>query len=178
MMSTTETTKTTEVREVTLKELVSAFDRKYVNITPLDHYGISINMRKATLEMEEDEHTELYFVSRDDENRVTASICIDENSIENIEKCGDGTYTIHFSFCITSIDISECKTEDDELLLVGDLESEKGDMIRIEKDESICEMYIDETSSDLTTVDEDGLTEVSSIGFISEDQSFPVWRSN
>lgn len=166
MMNTTETTNTTEV---TLKELVSVFDGKYVNISPSDHYGISINMRKATLEMEENERTELYLVSRDDENRVTASICIDEDSIENIEKCGDGTYTIHFSFCITSIDISECKTEDDELLLVGDLESEEGDMIQIEKAESICEMFVDETSSDPTTVDEDGLTEVSSIGFISED---------
>ncbi|MXP76255.1 hypothetical protein GN277_12875 [Lachnospiraceae bacterium WCA-9-b2] len=103
MMNTTEAT---ETREVTVKELVAAFKGKYINVSPMDHYGISINMQKATLELEEDDCSELYLVSRDEENRVTASICIDEDSIENIEKY-DGTYTLNFAFCMTSVDISE-----------------------------------------------------------------------
>lgn len=109
MMNTTEAT---ETREVTVKELVAAFKGKYVNISPSDHYGISINMQKATLELEEDDCSELYLVSRDEENRVTASICIDEDSIENIEKY-DGTYTLNFAFCMTSVDISEQKEVED-----------------------------------------------------------------
>lgn len=94
------------VKEVTVKELIVAFEGKHVNISPMDHYGISINMRRATLKLE-DEKPELWLVSRDEENRVTASICIDEDSIESIEEYEDGRYVIHFSLNMTSIDISE-----------------------------------------------------------------------
>ncbi|MEY8410496.1 hypothetical protein AALB51_04515 [Lachnospiraceae bacterium 62-26] len=169
MMNTTEVTKATQTTEVTIKELVAAFKGKYANISPSDHYGISINMQKATLELEEDDCSELYLVSRDEENRVMASICIDEDSVESIEKYEDGTYTLNFSFCMTSIDISECKTGDKGLLLVGDLKSEEGDIIQIHKDEDMGEMYIDEISNNSTNVEEDGLIEVSDIGFVSED---------
>lgn len=165
MMNTTEAT---EVREVTLKELVSALEGKYVNVSPSDHYGISINMQKATLELEEDDYSELYLVSRDEEDRVTASICIDEDSIESIEKFGD-TYTINFSFCMTSIDISEHKTGEEELIPIGDLESQEEDIIEVCKDKGIEEMYVDETSNDSTIVEENGLIEVSEIKFVRED---------
>ena len=74
-------TESTESREVTVKELVAAFDGKYVNVSPLDHYGIAIEIHKGTIEFEDDLKPELYLVSRDDEDRVTASICIDEDSI-------------------------------------------------------------------------------------------------
>lgn len=102
-------TESTESREVTVKELVAAFDGKYVNVSPMDHYGISIEIHKGTIEFEDDLKPELYLVSRDDEDRVTASICIDEDSIESIEEYG-GTYTLNFAFCMTSIEISEYKT--------------------------------------------------------------------
>ena len=75
-------TESTESREVTVKELVAAFDGKYVNVSPLDHYGIAIEIHKGT---------------------------IDEDSIESIEEYG-GTYTLNFAFCMTSIEISEYKT--------------------------------------------------------------------
>lgn len=65
-------------------------------------------MQKATLELEEGDCSGLYLVSRDEENRVTASICIDEDSIESIEKYDDA-YTINFTFYMTSVDISEQK---------------------------------------------------------------------
>lgn len=119
MMNTTKTT------EVTVKELVSAFKGRYANISPSDHYGISIDMQYATLELKENEHTELYFVTRDIKNRVITSICIDEDSIENIEKSGD-TYTIHFSFCMTSVEIVKVEIVDliDEENLVIEPSSE------------------------------------------------------
>lgn len=95
-----------EVREITVKELVESFKGKHVNISPMDHYGISIDMKKATLELEDDK-SELWFVLRDDEDKVTTSICIDEDSIETIEEYEDDTYAIHFSLNMTSVDISE-----------------------------------------------------------------------
>ena len=102
-------TESTESREVTVKELVAAFDGKYVNVSPLDHYGIAIEIHKGTIEFEDDLKPELYLVSRDSEDNVTGSICIDEDSIESIEEYG-GTYTLNFSFCMTSVDISDYRT--------------------------------------------------------------------
>ena len=99
---------TTETREITLEELLKAFKGKYVDIDPVDHYGITINMYRATLEQEESDN-ELYFVSRDDEDRVTGSVCISEDAIESIEEY-NGKYTINFSLNMTSVDISEYKT--------------------------------------------------------------------
>ena len=104
-------TESTESREVTVKELVAAFDGKYVNVSPLDHYGIAIEIHKGTIEFEDDLKPELYLVSRDDEDRVTASICIDEDSIESIEKYDD-VYTINFTFYMTSVDIVKVEIDD------------------------------------------------------------------
>ena len=158
------------MREITAEELAKVFEGKYVNVSPMDHYGITIEMHKGTIEFEDDLRPELYFVSRDDENNVTSSICIDESSIESIEKHEDGTYVIHFSFCMTSINISEYKFEDEELTLIGKFVDEEGNNIQICKDEGIDEMYIDEKSNDPTIVeDEEELIEVSEIGFVSED---------
>lgn len=96
----------TTVKEVSTQELVSVFKGKYVNISPTDRYGISINMYHATLEYEE-ENNELWIVSRDNDDKVISSICIDEDSIENIEVYEDGTYIISFALNMTSVDISE-----------------------------------------------------------------------
>lgn len=102
---------TTESREVTLHELVAAFEGKFVNIIPDDRYGISITMTRAAIEYEEN-GSELWFVNRDSENRVTSSICIDEDSIEGIETY-DGSYTLKFSLCMTSVSVSEYKTHEE-----------------------------------------------------------------
>ena len=45
---------TTETREVSMKELVQAFKGKYVNVSSTDHYGISIEMTRGTIEYEDD----------------------------------------------------------------------------------------------------------------------------
>ena len=127
-MNTTQTTEVTQTWEVTIKELVAAFKGKYVNISPSDHYGISINMQKATLELEEGDCSELYLVSRDEENRVIASICIDEDSIESIEKYDD-VYTINFTFYMTSVDI--VKVEIDDLIDEEDLVIEPSSELKL-----------------------------------------------
>lgn len=100
---------TTEPKEATIQELVSIFEGKHVDVSPSDHYGISISIKNATLEFEDDE-SELYLVSRDSENRVTGSICIAEDSIDSIERYDDGTYTVNFTLDMTGIDISEYKS--------------------------------------------------------------------
>lgn len=99
---------TTNTREVTPKELAQRFEGKYVNIEPYDRYGMSITMRRATIEYEED-GSELWFVSRDNENRVTGSVCFDESSIESIETDDNNSFTMEFIFDMTGVDISEYK---------------------------------------------------------------------
>lgn len=105
---TNKANQTTEPKEVTVHELVAAFEGKHVNIIPDDHYGISITMTKATIEYEED-RSELWFVSRDNENRVTGSVCFDESSIESIETDDNNSFTVEFIFDMTGVDISEYK---------------------------------------------------------------------
>lgn len=102
-------TNATETREVTIKELVAAFEGKHVNVSSTDHYGLSIEVHKGTVEYEDDLKPELYLVNRDKENNVTGSICIDGESIESIEEC-NGTYTISFALDMADIDVSEYKT--------------------------------------------------------------------
>lgn len=99
----------TETNNVTLQELATAFKGKYVSVFPSDHYGISIEMTRGTIEYEDGLKPELWLVSRDGENNVTGSICIDEESIESIEGY-NGTYTITFTLCMADIDISEHKS--------------------------------------------------------------------
>lgn len=101
--------KTTETKTVSIKELPEIFKGKYVRISSVDHYGIAIEMAKATLEYENNLKPELWLVSRDNQNNVTSSIIIDEDSIEAIEE-SNGTYTISFSIGMADIDISEYKS--------------------------------------------------------------------
>lgn len=100
---------TTETREVSIKELVAAFEGKYVNVSSIDHYGLAIEIHRGTLEYEDDLKTELYLVNRDSNDNVTGSVCIDGESIESIEE-ENGTYTISFNLDMADIDISEYKS--------------------------------------------------------------------
>ncbi len=50
---------TTEARIVTMKELANAFKGKYVNVLPVDYYGIAIEVHKGTIEYEDDLKPEL-----------------------------------------------------------------------------------------------------------------------
>lgn len=99
----------TETKEITMKELAQAFKGKYVNVSSTDHYGISIEMTRGTIEYEDDLKPELWLVSRDSENNVTGSVTLDEDVIEAIEE-SNGTYTISFTIGMADIDISEYKS--------------------------------------------------------------------
>lgn len=100
---------TPKTREVTPKELAQRFEGKYVNIESYDRYGMSITMTRATIEYEEN-GSELWFVARDSENRVTGSVCFDESSIESIETDDNNSFTVEFIFDMTGVDISEYKS--------------------------------------------------------------------
>ncbi len=100
---------TTEAREVSMRELAQAFKGKYVNVSSTDHYGISIEMTRGTIEYADDLKPELWLVSRDGENNVTGSVTFDEDVIEAIEE-SNGTYTISFTIGMADIDISEYKS--------------------------------------------------------------------
>lgn len=102
-------TNKTETKTVSMKELAQAFEGKYINALSVDHYGISIEMTKGTIEYENDLKPELWLVSRDNENNVTGSVTIDEDVIEAIEE-SNGTYTITFSIGVADVDISEYKS--------------------------------------------------------------------
>lgn len=102
-------TNTTETREVSMKELVQAFEGKYINVSSVDHYGIAIDMTRGTIEYEDDLKPELWLVSRDSENNVTGSVTFDEDVIEAIEE-SNSTYTISFTVGMADIEISEYKS--------------------------------------------------------------------
>ena len=67
---------TTETREVTVKELVAAFGGKFVSISSLDRYGISIQALKGTLEMDDeiDDNNNLWIAYFTDGERRISSI--------------------------------------------------------------------------------------------------------
>lgn len=109
MTNTTKTVETAEVITVSMEELAQAFEGKYVSISPVDNYGVSIEMTRGTVEYEDDMKPELWLVSRGSENNVTGSVTLDEDVIESIEE-SNGTYTITFSVGMADVDISEYKS--------------------------------------------------------------------
>ena len=55
----------------------------------------------------EENESELWFVARDSEDRVTGTICFDEDSIENIETDDENSFLVDFMYDMTGVDISE-----------------------------------------------------------------------
>jgi hypothetical protein len=102
-------TNKTETKTVSMKELAEAFEGKYVRAASSDHYGIAIEMRRGTIEYENDLKPELWLVSRDNENNVMGSVTLDEDVVEAIEE-SSGTYTIIFTVAMADVDISEYKS--------------------------------------------------------------------
>lgn len=107
---TNTTNNTTEVQEVTMEALATAFEGKRVNISPVDYYGIALEIYQGTIEYENDLNPELWLVSRDSQDNVTGSICIDEEAIESIEAYDDGKYAVNFTLNMAAVDISEYKS--------------------------------------------------------------------
>lgn len=109
MTNITKAVETTEVKTVSMKELVAAFEGKYVNVSSVDHYVIAIEITRGTIEYEDDLKPELWLVSRDNENNVMGSVTLDEDVVEAIEE-SSGTYTIIFTVAMADVDISEYKS--------------------------------------------------------------------
>ena len=101
---------TTEAKTVSMEEIAQAFSGKYVSISPVDHYGVSIEMTRGTIEYENDLKPELWLVARDSEDKVAGSVCIDEQAVESIEQFDNSTFTINFMLNMTSVDVAEYKT--------------------------------------------------------------------
>lgn len=98
---------TNEVKTVTTKELVQAFEGKHINVSYNDLYGIVISMMGGTFELEDEK---LWIVTRDKQNNATGSVCICEDSIQQIEKDEDAYYIVA-NFDMPYIEIEECAPE-------------------------------------------------------------------
>lgn len=105
------------MREVTAKELAVAFEDKLVKIESPEHYGISIEMDKASIEYDEDT----------DELTFTAG---------NYNHDGIGSISIDV---VDSIDIIEIDDEEDEPVFVISFTGYMSD-IRITRFKSIEEL--------------------------------------
>lgn len=98
-----------ETREViTMQELAARFKGKYVDIESSEHYKVSIELQRGTVELS-DLGDELYFVSRDYKNIVTGSMCVAEDAILSITEEEDGSYFIDFLLDMAGVYVSECK---------------------------------------------------------------------
>lgn len=73
------------MREVTVKELVKAFEGQLVNLEAPEHYGISIDMDKASIDYHEDSN-EITFTAGDYNHGGIGTVSINvEDSIVSIE---------------------------------------------------------------------------------------------
>lgn len=101
------------MREVTVKELVKAFEGKLVTIESPEHYGISIDMDKASIEYDEDTN-ELTFTAGNYNHGGIGSISIDvEDSIDIIEIDDDEdepVFVISFTGYMSDVTIRRWKS--------------------------------------------------------------------
>ena len=101
------------MREITAKELVKAFEGQLVNIEAPEHYGISIDMDKATIDYHVD-NNELTFTAGNYNHGGISTVSIDvEDSIASIEIDDDEeepAFTITFAGYMPNIVITRFKT--------------------------------------------------------------------
>lgn len=90
------------MREVTVKDMVAAFEGKVVEMYSDDSYGITFEMSRATVIYNE-EYDELTFTAVDVESGKRAFITFSvEDTIECINE-EDGTFTISFILDIPDV---------------------------------------------------------------------------
>ena len=101
------------MREVTVKELVDAFKDKLVTIESPEHYGISIDMDKASIEYDEDTN-ELTFTAGNYNHDGIGSISIDvADSIDIIQiddEEDEPVFIISFTGYMSDIRITRFKS--------------------------------------------------------------------
>lgn len=84
------------MREITVKELVAAFEGELVNIMSVDNYGITIDMSKTRIEYSEEDNELSFTVGNFNYDGVGSVTFKVDESIDSIKE-EDGVYTI--SFC-------------------------------------------------------------------------------
>jgi len=98
------------LREVTAKELVTAFKGVLVDIVPVDYIGITFEMTKANIDYRE-EDKELVFVTGNHNTDGGAAIILNENWIDCIEfDEEDNVYVISFVENMSDIEVFRKKT--------------------------------------------------------------------
>lgn len=101
------------MREVTVKELVEAFEGKLVSIESPEHYGISIEMDKASIEYDEDTD-ELTFTAGNYNHDGIGSISIDvADSVDIIEvddEEDEPVFVISFTGYMSDVTITRWKS--------------------------------------------------------------------
>lgn len=101
------------MRKVTAKELMEAFEGQLVNIEAPEHYGISIDMDKASIDYHED-NDEITFTVGNYNHGGIGSISINvEDSIESIQvddEEEEPAFTITFAGYMPDIVVTRFKT--------------------------------------------------------------------
>ena len=101
------------MKEVSVKELVSAFEGQLVNIEAHEHYGISIDMDKASIDYHDD-NNEITFTAGNYNHDGIGTISIDvDDCIENIEideEKDEPVFIISFTGCMSDITITRFQT--------------------------------------------------------------------
>ena len=104
------------MREITAKELFEAFDGQLVNIEAPGHYGVSIDMDKASIDYHED-NNELSFTAGNynHDGIGTVSVDVDEciESIQLDDNEDEPVYTITFTGYMPDIMITRFKSIDE-----------------------------------------------------------------
>lgn len=101
------------MREVTVQELVKAFEGQLVNIEAYEHYGISIDMEKACIDYHEDLN-ELTFTAGNYNHDGIGTVCINvDDSVDCIEIDDDEDepfFVITFTGYMSDMTISRWKS--------------------------------------------------------------------
>ena len=101
------------MREITAKELFKAFEGQLVKIEAPEHYGISIDMDKASIDYHEDDN-ELSFTAGNYNHGGIGTVSIDvDECIESIQVDDDEdepVYTITFTGYMPDIMITRFKS--------------------------------------------------------------------
>lgn len=102
----------TTMREITVKEFVSAFEGQLVELSQEDEYGFgfSFEMSKAHMDYYEDDDELTFYVGNYNTNGTGSfSISNVEENIESIVE-DDGAYTISFAHNISDIVVTRFKS--------------------------------------------------------------------
>lgn len=101
------------MREVTVQELVKAFEGQLVQVETPEHYGISIDMDKASIDYHED-NDEITFTAGNYNHGGIGSISINvEDSISSIEiddEEDEPVFVISFNGYMSDIVVTRFKT--------------------------------------------------------------------